>query len=199
MQTVRLPKSKRVDWALTLERPSQEEPVVRVGSVMSSVVFTCHFNDPLNVPAQIMWDHDCGCVLVVDTENRVVGIITDRDICMASYTQGRNLCEIRVGDVCSRPVHSCQADAPLLDATRAMTLAQVRRLAVTDADGHLLGVIALSDLIRHVYSAPLRVEGEEQALAELLESVSRPRIEDTTILQPLSEHEREVLAEYYPL
>lgn len=199
MQIVRLPKSKRVDWALALERPTLAEPAVRVGSIMSSVVYTCRVGDPISVPAQIMWDHDCGCVPVVDADNRVVGMITDRDICMGVYTQGKHLSEIPVQNVCSTRILSCHADALVIDAARTMTRAQVRRLAVTDPEGHLLGILTLSDLIRHAWTAHLRGEEEEWGLAELLEAVSRPRQGSADVLKPLSEHEREVLAEYYAL
>lgn len=197
MQIVRLPKSKRVDWALALERPTLDEPSARVGSIMSSVVYTCRVGDSLCVPAQVMWDHDCGCVPVVDEENRVVGVITDRDICMAAYTQGRHLSEIAVENVCSTRVQSCHADALVIDAARTMSRAQVRRLVVTDSDDHLLGILALSDLIRYAWTTHLRGAEEESGLAELLESVSRPRQESANTLHPLNEREREVLAEYY--
>ncbi len=49
-----------------------------------------------------MWEHDCGAILVVDADSHVVGMITDRDICMASYTQGRPLWQIPVSSACSR-------------------------------------------------------------------------------------------------
>jgi CBS domain-containing protein len=197
MQIARLPKSKRVEWALTLERPTLNEPAARVSSIMSSVVYTCRVGDPLSIPAQVMWDHDCGCVPVVDADNRVVGMITDRDICMAAYTQGKHLSEIAVETVCSTKVQSCHADALVIDAAKIMARAQVRRLVATDAEGRLLGILTLSDLIRHAWSTHLHGDEEESGLAELLESVSRPRQDTTSTLHPLSEREREVLAEYY--
>jgi CBS domain-containing protein len=174
-----------------------DEPAAHVGSIMSSVVYTCRAGDPLSVPAQVMWDHDCGCVPVVDVDNRVVGMITDRDICMAAYTQGKALSELRVENVCSTKLQTCPADALLTDALRTMARAQVRRLAVTDSEGHLVGILALSDLIRHAWSARVRSEEEQTGLAHLLESVSRPRQGSSETLEPLSEHERDVLAEYY--
>jgi CBS-domain-containing membrane protein len=70
---------------------------------------------------------------------------------------------------------------------------KVRRLAVTDSDGRLVGILAVCDLVRHAWTAHLRGEEAESGLPELLESVSRPR----QMLSPLSKHEREVLAEYY--
>ena len=55
---------------------------------MTRDVKTCTIHDSLNGAARIMWDHDCGCAPVVDAHGKLVGIVTDRDICMAAYTQG---------------------------------------------------------------------------------------------------------------
>jgi len=49
-----------------------------------------------------MWEHGCGCVPVVEANDRVVGTITDRDICMAAYFRGKGLHEIRIGDAMGR-------------------------------------------------------------------------------------------------
>jgi CBS domain-containing protein len=54
---------------------------------MVTDVKTCADHSTLNAAARIMWDNDCGCVPVVDGDGRVVGMITDRDICMTAYLQ----------------------------------------------------------------------------------------------------------------
>ena len=58
--------------------------------------------DSLNRAAQIMWERRCGCVPVIDA-GRVVGLLTDRDVCMAAYTQGRRIDDIAVTTAMSRP------------------------------------------------------------------------------------------------
>ena len=196
MQIVRLPRSKRVDWALALDRPTLDEPVLRVDSIMSKDVVSCQLSDSLSAAAQIMWEKDCGCVPVVDSDGRVVSMVTDRDVCMAAYTQGKQLYDIRVADTCSRELYTCQSDEPVADAVNTMAIAQVRRLPVVDADNRLVGVLALSDLIRHAWTDRLRGHHEDPHLAVLLESVSRPRAQTSDALQPLSEAERERLAEF---
>ena len=66
--------------------------------------------DSMNHAAQLMWDHDVGSVPVVDDERRVIGMLTDRDICMAAYTQGRPLRDLPVEVAMARQVISCRSD-----------------------------------------------------------------------------------------
>ncbi len=56
---------------------------MNVGDLMTRDVKTCRSHDSLDRAARIMWDHDCGCVPVVDANGKAVGMITDRDVCMA--------------------------------------------------------------------------------------------------------------------
>jgi len=163
---------------------------------MSKEVASCQLSDSLSVAAKIMWEKDCGCVPVVDGHGRAVSMITDRDICMAAYTQGKQLHDIVVADVCSPGLRTCNRDEPVSDAVNTMAIAQVRRLPVVDADGRLVGLLALSDLIRHAWTDRLRGHGEDPQLAVLLESVSRPREPSSDALQPMSEAQRECLAEF---
>jgi predicted transcriptional regulator len=88
MEVARAP----VGWKLEIRGGSS----MKVEQVMKQAVQACRRGDALNTAAQIMWEHDCGCVPVVDTENRVIGMITDRDICMAAYTRGEPLQTLRV-------------------------------------------------------------------------------------------------------
>jgi CBS domain-containing protein len=121
---------------------------MRVKDLMTSTVHTCHERDMLDRPAQIMWDHDCGVVPVVNDEGRVVGMITDRDICMAAHFRGQAIPGIQVGTVMSRELCACQPDDQVLDAERLMSSRQVRRLAILHPDGSLAGVLSVSDIAR---------------------------------------------------
>lgn len=109
---------------------------------------TCTAEDALAAAARIMWEHDCGCVPVVagPGSRRLVGVVTDRDVCMAAYTQGRPLWEIPVRAAMSSEVWTCHPDDTLKDAVRVMRHRQVRRLPVVDGQGHLLGLLSLTDV-----------------------------------------------------
>ncbi len=151
---------------------------MKVWELMEREVASCTASDSLNVAARIMWERDCGCVPVVDRNNVVVGMVTDRDVCMGAYTQGRSLHLIQVQDVMGQPVVSCEPDDDLITAEKLMRDNKVRRLPVRDADGKLVGVISLSDIA-------LEAEHERHAgggrsirsteVAEILGAVSQPR------------------------
>ena len=69
---------------------------MRIGDLMTREVQCCAVGDSLNEAARIMWESDCGVVPVVDSEHRVVGVVTDRDISMAAYTRGRTLQDVSI-------------------------------------------------------------------------------------------------------
>lgn len=121
---------------------------MHVEELMSRSVKSCSPADDLGVPARLMWEHDVGCVPVVDERGHAVGVVTDRDLCMAAYTQGRALSGIRVDAVMSRLLVACSPDDPLSHAEKLMRDYQVRRLLVIDAFGKLVGMISQNDLVR---------------------------------------------------
>jgi CBS domain-containing protein len=102
-----------------------------------------------------MWNHDVGFLPVVDARGRVVAAITDRDLCMAAYTQGKPLAEIGVDSAMSRNLVSVRPTDPLDRAAELMECHQVRRLPVVDDDGAIVGVVTLSDLARCVSSGAM--------------------------------------------
>lgn len=124
---------------------------MKVEEMMSTRVETCRMGDTLARAAQLMWDTDCGVVPVIDDESHVVGMVTDRDVCMAAYTQGKPLWQIPVSSACSRKVYACRLNDSLQTAENLMRVAQVRRLPVVDEDGQLWGVVSLGDLAQHVH------------------------------------------------
>ena len=86
---------------------------MQVEELMNRDVSTCKRDHMLDCTVRIMWEQDCGIVPVVDELSRVVGVITDRDVCIAAYTQGRPIQEIPAWSVMSRQVHTCHADDPI--------------------------------------------------------------------------------------
>jgi CBS domain-containing protein len=116
---------------------------------MTKTVRCCGPHNTLDAAAHELWDGDCGALPVVDgAERRVVGILTDRDICMGAHFRGRPLAEIDVEHVMTRNVQSCHPGDELSSAEATMQSAQVRRLPVVDDAGQLLGMISLADIAR---------------------------------------------------
>jgi CBS domain-containing protein len=122
---------------------------VKVSDLMTPDVRSCTIHDSLNGAARIMWDHDCGCAPVVDAHGKLIGIVTDRDICMAAYTQGVPLAAIRVERAMSPKVISCARGDDLETAHRLMRTHEIHRLPVVDSRGKPIGILSLSDVINH--------------------------------------------------
>jgi len=118
-----------------------------VKEVMSQKVTTCSPDTTLESAALLMWNGDCGTVAVVDDESRVIGIITDRDICMAVALQHKPASEIQVQQVMSRHLFTCQPESNIMNALKTMSFQRVRRLPVTNDIGHVEGIISIEDII----------------------------------------------------
>jgi CBS-domain-containing membrane protein len=148
---------------------------MKVKDVMVRDVKACSPHDTLNRAAQLMWDHDCGVVPVIDSEDRVVGVITDRDACMGAYTKGRALSAIRVDEVMSRDVKSCRSEDAVADVEETMRKNRIRRVPVTDPLGRLSGIVSMSDLARRSAQRSKASDGFAPAeVGETLASVCRP-------------------------
>ena len=120
---------------------------MKVQDVMSRELRTCAPDDDLGKAAIEMWQGDCG-ILPVVWADRVVGMITDRDICMGLALKGCRPGERRVRDVMSREVYSCIPDDDLGDALETMASRRVRRLPVVDGDA-IVGMVSMNDVLVH--------------------------------------------------
>jgi len=152
---------------------------MRVEQLMSKDVTPCDAEDRLNDVAATLWERDCGGVPVVarSADGRVVAMITDRDICMAAYTTGRPLADLRVYEAMSRSLHSCKPGDTARDAEAIMRRNQVRRLPVVDDAGNLAGILSLADLARAAQSHRGKKQPgiSEKEVVQLLEAISAPR------------------------
>jgi CBS domain-containing protein len=121
---------------------------MNVSKLMHPDAITCRTHDMLDRAAQLMWEHDIGCLPVVADDGKVAGMITDRDICMAAYTQGIPLSAIPVTMPMAKLVHTCAPDDDLREVEKAMQRWQIRRMPVIDDSGHPVGMISLNDIAR---------------------------------------------------
>lgn len=151
---------------------------MKVKTLMTTRVVTCAEYNTLNTAAQLMWENDCGCLPVVDKEGRLIGILTDRDVCMAAYTQGVQLTGSPVVTAMSRKVISCKPDDDVLAAELMMRQNKVRRLPVLRPDRRLAGIISLDDIAREAHREYLNKVTREISDAEIartMAAVSEPR------------------------
>ena len=148
----------------------------RARDVMTATVYSCRPSDELQRAASIMWNQDCGAVPVVDDEERLVGIITDRDICMAAYTQGSALGGLKVSAAMARDVATCGPDDTIAHVLGLMVQRRVRRIPVVGQDGTLAGMLALGGLATHLIGSDKSATASDAcaALAQTLAAISRP-------------------------
>jgi CBS domain-containing protein len=153
---------------------------MKIEQIMSKNVRTVPANATANAAAAAMWDCDCGIIPVVsaDGSGELVGVVTDRDLCMAAYLQGKALTEIPVESAMSRTPLSCRPEDELALAESLMRQAQVRRLPIIDGSARLIGIVALADIVR---AAAARSGGRTDrairpdTVCETLADVTRPR------------------------
>ena len=126
---------------------------MRVKELMTSDVKSCGLDTNLAAAAKIMWEEDCGAVPVTDAQGQVVGIITDRDICIAGATRFRGEGEIPVGDVISKALFTCAPSDDARAALETMRLRRIRRLPVVDQSGRLTGILSLHDIAAQARSS----------------------------------------------
>jgi CBS domain-containing protein len=120
---------------------------MKVKEIMSANPTVCTLTDNLATAAGLMWENDCGIIPVVAEGGKVVGLITDRDICMAAALNDRNLSNIAVQDVITGEVVSCATEDDVKTALSKMQDNKVHRLAVVTDTGTLEGVLSMNDLV----------------------------------------------------
>lgn len=134
--------------------------------VMSVNVKRCSPDTDLAAASAMMWDHDCGALPVVE-DGRLVGIITDRDICIALGTRDRPAHEVTVREVQTTKLEVCHPRDELHHAMELMRCAKVRRLPVVNRQGVLQGVLSLNDLALRVDHA----HGEELSYEQVMNTI----------------------------
>jgi len=107
---------------------------MKVEQLMTRNIEACKAHETLNRAAQIMWERDCGFIPVIASngDGALIGVITDRDIAMATYIQGKPPLAIPLSRVMSRKPICCHVEDDIAQAEALMRTNQVRRLPVVD-------------------------------------------------------------------
>lgn len=157
---------------LVAQRPEQE--TTRVRDVMKLAPTTCRPTDDLSEAARLMWEGDFGVVPVVDDQGKPVGMLTDRDVCMAAYTRGVPLREVTVQSAMSSSVAACKPNDTLRLLMDAMATYQVRRMPVVGDDGRLVGIVSLADIARLAQAPSLLSHEARVWVPGVLAGISEP-------------------------
>lgn len=147
---------------------------MKIKNLMTSPAVTVQPADSLAHAANLLWNHDCGTLPVVDKEGRVGAMVTDRDICVAAWSTGKPLAELRVQDAMSKSVVSVRADDDVGLAVDRMAMHQVHRLPVVDEHDRPVGVLSLNDLARRGDKDPQLGKRALQVMAAVCRLRSEP-------------------------
>jgi CBS domain-containing protein len=152
---------------------------MKVSDLMTTKVRTCWNNDSLDQAARLMWESDCGSLPVLDHNGHVVGMITDRDVCMAAFMQSRLLGQISVSRAMSGELQSCKPDDDLDEVEKRLRSHQLHRLPVLDDEAHLHGILSLADIAQRAAKDVKRKPGTKHVsfaeVGETLAAVTAPR------------------------
>jgi CBS domain-containing protein len=144
----------------------QREPL-SAGEIMTKNPKAVLPNSTIREVAQIMRDESTGVVPVVDENNRLQGIITDRDIVMRSIPEGKDPINMRASELMTDDVEAVTPNESLHDVVRLMGDKQIRRVPVVDQNDRLVGIISMADIAT-------RADYDED-LQEALEDISARR------------------------
>lgn len=122
---------------------------MRVRDVMAKMPKSCASGMNLAQAADLMWTGRCGALPVVDDEGDVIGILTDRDICLRVATRDCRPSEMTAGEAMTRRVAVCHPDDDIHSALKTMRSRKVRRLPVVSSEGRLVGMLSVSELLPH--------------------------------------------------
>ena len=134
-----------------------------VRDVMTSEVETTTSSQPLHEAARLMKDGDFGSIPVVD-DNRLVAVLTDRDIVIRAVAERLDAATTRVGEIASADPVTVSPDQNLDDALEIMSHYRVRRLPVVE-EGRLVGMLSQADIA---------LEAKEKVTGEVVQEISQP-------------------------
>ena len=145
---------------------------MRVKNVMTKDPSWCLPSDPTPKAARIMRDEDAGVVPVLESEQsgRVVGVVTDRDLCMNVIAEDRAPGSVTVEACMTATVVTCSPADAVKQVMELMKQNQIRRVPVVDEQGRLQGIVSMADLVA-------RGDVKATEAHDTLEKVSAPSSE----------------------
>jgi len=122
---------------------------MKVRDVMTPSAVCSKPETNVGAAVELLWSHNCGVLPVVGRDNRLIGVVTDRDICIALGTRNRLPSDLTVGEIAINPVCTCKPDDEIHEALGTMAEKQVRRLPVVNDEGVPQGILSMDDIITH--------------------------------------------------
>ena len=145
---------------------------MKASEIMTPNPSSCRSSDSIQDAARMMRDSDCGSVPVVDDEEKLIGVITDRDLAIRGLAEGLSA-DTPVSSLMTSSPFSAGVDADVREVGRSMAEHQIRRVPIVDADGRVAGIIAQADLA----IAAGHDEGvTDREVAVVIERISEPAL-----------------------
>ena len=163
-----------------------EEFKVKVKEIMTAPVKSCSPAAHLAAVAEIMRKSNCGTLPVVDGDGKVIGMITDRDICLAISQKDHDPSRSKVSEVISGKVYGCAPRDEVQNALKTMRTKKVKRLPVVNGTGVLKGILSIGDIFLRARKAKGKKSQKPsyKDLARTLQAICGPRAPKLAKSQP---------------
>ena len=151
---------------------------MKVQDAMMGTPIHCSPETNLGSAIELLWERNCGILPIVDAKKKVIGIVTDRDLCVALGTRNRLPGEITVGEVANGKVYSCRGQDDIHTALQTMANRRVRRLPVVNQEGVLEGILSMDNIVLHTESSGWghRAELSNEEVVETLRQIYGPLV-----------------------
>ncbi len=143
---------------------------MKVDQVMTVNPSCCAQTDSAEKAAELMRKLNVGSIPVVESEQsyKLVGLVTDRDLCMSVVADGKDPKTMPVSECMSEDLITCAPDAELESLLELMQKNQVRRVLVVDKENRIEGIVATADLVLHS-------DTDAEVIDETMRDISEPR------------------------
>jgi CBS domain-containing protein len=129
---------------------------MKVKEAMTQAAVCCGPETNIGGAVELMWNRNVGMLPVVDNEGKLIGVVTDRDICIAMGTRNLLPGQLSVGEVAISKVFTCKPDDDVHEALHVMGNQHIRRLPVVNEKGIPQGILSMDDLVLHSEVGKLR-------------------------------------------
>jgi CBS domain-containing protein len=131
---------------------------MKVKEIMTPAAKAIWLTESLADAAKLMWENDCGVLPIIKDGRKVIGLITDRDICMAVAMRDTNPSGVSVEEVMTGQVYSVTPEDDVNEALNEMQEHKIRRLVVTNAEGELEGILSMNDIVLNAKLSESKVD-----------------------------------------
>lgn len=150
---------------------------MKIRDVMTTSPKYCLPSDSASKAARTMRDMDTGIVPIVENEQdrKLIGVVTDRDLCLAVIAEARDPQTVQVGDCMTSALVCCTPDDDVQKAIDFMRENQVRRIPIVDRHGTLQGIVSMADIVERSDISSGRIHETLKKICEPTQDASKPR------------------------